>query len=282
MPRPDGRITPGQPLRNAISAQAWNRAQDAADIVLGKMIGAAGSGASAFVGPTISALCRNNSGQDLIAGTAKFVTGVELPTDEQMLAAWSTLAPWNSQELIDKYGDTAFVSQPIITLGEAGDSKTKAWGVALEPIKGGDIGRVAFCGVVAVRLIVEKESDRFATLYYNNYYLHSQPYGQAYILWRSEIWESQAEDSSRFAFAYVQLGGGHTRIAVGTVISGCGLGGTCTVQLDYGDGGDEVDVKNKIFETIDAGVRVAVGSFSDGWLVISKDFPPPPPAAPAG
>jgi hypothetical protein len=35
MARPDGRIEPGQPLGSAISARAWNRAQDAADIVLG-------------------------------------------------------------------------------------------------------------------------------------------------------------------------------------------------------------------------------------------------------
>lgn len=35
MPRTDGRIEKGQSLRSAISARAWNRAQDAADIVLG-------------------------------------------------------------------------------------------------------------------------------------------------------------------------------------------------------------------------------------------------------
>jgi hypothetical protein len=34
--RPDGRIEPGQKLASAISARAWNRAQDAADIVLGE------------------------------------------------------------------------------------------------------------------------------------------------------------------------------------------------------------------------------------------------------
>lgn len=37
--RRDGRIDPGQKLANAISARAWNRAQDAADIVLGERIG---------------------------------------------------------------------------------------------------------------------------------------------------------------------------------------------------------------------------------------------------
>jgi hypothetical protein len=37
--RPDGRIEPGQKLASAISARAWNRAQDAADIVLGERTG---------------------------------------------------------------------------------------------------------------------------------------------------------------------------------------------------------------------------------------------------
>jgi hypothetical protein len=36
MARADGRIEPGQSLKSAISARAWNRAQDAADIVLGE------------------------------------------------------------------------------------------------------------------------------------------------------------------------------------------------------------------------------------------------------
>ena len=35
MARPDGRIEKGQRIRSAISARAWNRAQDAADVVLG-------------------------------------------------------------------------------------------------------------------------------------------------------------------------------------------------------------------------------------------------------
>ncbi|NBW11332.1 MAG: hypothetical protein EBR82_25200 [Caulobacteraceae bacterium] len=49
MPRPDGRLEPGQPLRGAISARAWNRAQDAADLVLGANTGiAAGEGVRDF------------------------------------------------------------------------------------------------------------------------------------------------------------------------------------------------------------------------------------------
>jgi hypothetical protein len=39
MPRQDGRIEPGQKLSKAISARAWNRAQEAADIVMGSRQG---------------------------------------------------------------------------------------------------------------------------------------------------------------------------------------------------------------------------------------------------
>ena len=47
MAKPDGRIEKGQRLSTAISARAWNRAQDAADIVLGVRPGVtAGSAAS--------------------------------------------------------------------------------------------------------------------------------------------------------------------------------------------------------------------------------------------
>ena len=39
MSRKDGRLEPGQKLSGAISARAWNRAQDAADLVLGQQGG---------------------------------------------------------------------------------------------------------------------------------------------------------------------------------------------------------------------------------------------------
>ena len=48
MARPDGRIEKGQRLATAISARAWNRAQDAADRVLGVQTGAVADPASKF------------------------------------------------------------------------------------------------------------------------------------------------------------------------------------------------------------------------------------------
>jgi hypothetical protein len=51
--RQDGRIEPGQKLAGAISARAWNRAQDAADLVLGKQYGTEASPAASFPGSLI-------------------------------------------------------------------------------------------------------------------------------------------------------------------------------------------------------------------------------------
>jgi hypothetical protein len=72
MSRPDGRLEPGQPLRGAISARAWNRAQDAADIVLGANTGVtAGEGVrdlSRLVAPVrVYGAC--------VPGTAVHLTG---------------------------------------------------------------------------------------------------------------------------------------------------------------------------------------------------------------
>jgi hypothetical protein len=51
--RQDGRIEPGQKLSGAISARAWNRAQDAADVVLGDRLGFAAGPGAAFPGALI-------------------------------------------------------------------------------------------------------------------------------------------------------------------------------------------------------------------------------------
>lgn len=76
MPRSDGRLEPGQPIRGAISARAWNRAQDAADLVLG-----ARAGVEAGVGiPTQSRLVANvrvfGSG-GFPPGSAIYLTGAQ-------------------------------------------------------------------------------------------------------------------------------------------------------------------------------------------------------------
>lgn len=128
MSRPDGRIEPGQPLRGAISARAWNRAQDAADLVLGANPGTSGSPGSQVLKPYTWVYCR--------------------PT--VTVARWGVLAitgvaitPTSSAG-----GATAsFEEMPVLT-GAAPDATAKPWCVAVEPIESGKIGRVAVGGVV--------------------------------------------------------------------------------------------------------------------------------------
>lgn len=55
MAKPDGRIEKGQRLSTAISARAWNRAQDAADIVLGARPGVTGDAQSTARLPCVTA-----------------------------------------------------------------------------------------------------------------------------------------------------------------------------------------------------------------------------------
>jgi transcription elongation factor len=89
--RRDGRIEPGQPLKTAISAAAWNRAQDAADVVLGQRPGVTappGAGRFHALGKT---------GSTWTKGTAQNVTvwagaaGSEQATSD-VLRAWNKFA----------------------------------------------------------------------------------------------------------------------------------------------------------------------------------------------
>lgn len=131
MPRPDGRIEPGQPLRGAISARAWNRAQDAADLVLGAHAGTEGVSGSTVLKPYTWCYC----------------------TPSVTVARWGVISitgvaitPTGSSG-----GATAsFEEMPVLT-GGTPSATTTAWCVAVEPIESGKVGRVAVGGVVQVK-----------------------------------------------------------------------------------------------------------------------------------
>lgn len=131
MSRPDGRIEPGQPLRGAISARAWNRAQDAADLVLGANPGTAGVPGSQVLTPYTWAYCRPSV--TVARWGVLAITGV-------------AITPTGSSG-----GATAsFEEMPVLT-GGAPSATTTAWCVAVEPIESGKVGRVAVGGVVQLK-----------------------------------------------------------------------------------------------------------------------------------
>jgi hypothetical protein len=60
--RIDGRIEPGQKISTALSARAWNRAQDAADLVLGQQYGAQAGALSTAHLPSVRGRFNNAPG----------------------------------------------------------------------------------------------------------------------------------------------------------------------------------------------------------------------------
>ena len=164
MPRPDGRLEPGQPLRGAISARAWNRAQDAADIVLGANPGTEGSPGSPVLKPYTWAYCRPSVTVGRWGVLA--ITGV-------------AITPTSSSG-----GATAsFEEMPVLT-GGTPSATTTAWCVAVEPIESGKIGKVAVGGVVQCKVEVDKADDKFVACKASASELKTGVKGEGLILYK--------------------------------------------------------------------------------------------------
>lgn len=134
MARNDGRIEKGQSLAKAISARAWNRAQQAADIVLGVQPGATAEPKPGESSPYTWVYARNASGSAASRWSVLAITGVEItPTG----AAGGATAE--------------FERMPCLTGGAVSGGETRERCVAVEPIAAGAIGRVAIAGAVQVK-----------------------------------------------------------------------------------------------------------------------------------
>jgi len=131
MPRPDGRLDPGEPLR--VSARAWNRAQDAADIVLGLNSGVKGFPNQSSPAPFVWVLGKNTTSGTIDRFACLSIAGLEVtPVEDE-----------DDKSTID------FLRGPVLSCGSPTAGGTVV--VAIDPIKPGKIGRVAVAGVVQAR-----------------------------------------------------------------------------------------------------------------------------------
>lgn len=169
MARQDGRLEPGQPLRGAISARAWNRMMDASDIVHGDRYGVDGGQALSSARPYTWTHCK--AGITVPRWGILAITGVEIaPTATESDAATRT-----------------FQDTPVLTGGTPSDSTT-AWCVAVEPIESGKIGRVAVGGVVQCRVSVTNSTDKFVRCQSSTSQLKTDVKGEGLILWKDSTW----------------------------------------------------------------------------------------------
>ena len=166
MPRKDGRIEPGQPLKSAISASAWNRAQDAADVVLGQRPGFSANGVQGPPLPYTTVLCRNDSGSNVPRWGVLAINGVAITPSGPSGPATAT-----------------FQEQPVV-VGTTPTASTQAMCVAVEPIKASGVGRVAVHGVVQVKLDVIDSTHTFARCKASTSELITDFGGPTHILWK--------------------------------------------------------------------------------------------------
>jgi hypothetical protein len=149
MAKPDGRIEKGQRLSTAISARAWNRAQDAADIVLGVRPGF--SAESVPGGPARLAIPMKISG-------GSFEPGFAVSYNRNSAVGFRVLGD-------DKYADFECLEATVYQAAN-GSSTTYPYGTAIGiTLEGGGEGSVVpvvICGIAACRLNVITPQFQFA------------------------------------------------------------------------------------------------------------------------
>lgn len=211
----NGRVTPG-PIKGQLSAAALNRAQDAADIVLGQRGNGTAAGPSAGPPAYTGILAKNST------------TGV--------VNRWGVLSV--AGVVFTPSGATGnatqqFQDQPVLSGGlPTGGS---AFVVAVEPIGAGKIGRVAVAGVVQAKINVTDAGHGFATAKDGDLtQLTSAASGDAQILWK----ESGTGASK---WAIVRFGGAAgASIRLGKVTGTWSKGATASVTQWKGDGSEAV------------------------------------------
>jgi len=94
MAKPDGRIEKGQRLGSAISARAWNRAQDAADIVLGVRPGFSVPQTTQHVARTIVPMQKSINNWFAVPGMAVVYTGLDIGVGSASWNQFGTTDTW--------------------------------------------------------------------------------------------------------------------------------------------------------------------------------------------
>lgn len=254
----NGRIEPGESIATAISAKAWNRAQDAADIVLGVGSGVAGKPAEHYSGASNIVLVRNDSGAEVKASGILGISGVA-----------------NAPQ--DASNETPELCRNPVLIGIAptiADHSTRLV-VTLEPIASGGIGRAASGGVVAFRLESSSASHNFATVKPSSTLVAlSSGAGFIRILARTAVGESD------WVWAVGSLSSSGSGVRLCKTSSAFNKGTTATLNVwESGAAGSETQstdqtisgVVNK-YANISANKFVTVAAHGNGqWYVIAAE-----------
>lgn len=255
MARTDGRIEPGEPLAKAISARAWNRAQDAADLVLGDSLSVsapAGQGASG------AAACCRVMAKNTSGSTIPWMGGCQI-TGITPSAGASATGGANAQ----------FLRSPTVTVAiPSSASTTASAAVALQPIKPGQCGWIAVAGVIQCKATISASADTRLSLAASTTSFASGTSGQLEILWK------EGTGSGKLVLARFASGG--LGAVLGKTSSAWSKGSSASIAVYSGTPGaetatgDTVTAFNK-FAAIATGKFVALLSIGGSWYVVSAE-----------
>lgn len=136
-----GRVNPGQRIATAFSARAWNRAQDAADIVLGDRGGVTvGEGAA--------------GGRALNIMRVRNQSGFAVPIHGVLSLSGPTISPVGGQLTGSEEADSRAKQfhQYLAMAGVSPTANSSRFCVTIEPIPIDGYGRAAVAGVMAVKI----------------------------------------------------------------------------------------------------------------------------------
>lgn len=281
MSRPDGRIEPGQPLRGAISARAWNRAQDAADVLLGSdatsVTATQGFPQLPYLWVYVKMVVDVNVGDAV--GILGFCS--DSPHSGYTLEESVLLRP------IPVMFGTA-VKQGQGFRYQEGNSSV---GIAVEPIKKDSIGRVAISGVVACNVYCNKSWHYYAKPKNGESILESAPFGNIQILYWHPVSSVagflQTENINQNCTALVRIGNTTPcQLVVVNTVSNWDLNTTKNLTLDtsvfpVGKGTNQIQVpmplnftpshlvvRNVLADIKQAG-RGICAPYGDEWILIN-------------
>jgi hypothetical protein len=174
-----GRIKAGQKIGTAISARAWNRAQDAADIVLKDRGGAEPGENAGFGRPLHVVIVKNNSSQAVPRFGVLSISGVAINP--------------NTSEATEN----TFADRPVLT-GAAPNAAIYGdkFVVFLEPIANNAFGRAIIGGMFACKVRINNTNHNYAMPLLNDRtQLQSTSCGPVLLIWKDIAdWEAPYED----------------------------------------------------------------------------------------
>lgn len=154
MARPDGRIEKGQRLSSAISARAWNRAQEAADRVLGAGTGLE-VGSSQLLQRQFRFPVRISAGTNFTYA----VVGTEISVAVTGLSSAALSEPYAQSPVAP---GQAFPEWAWAWTHSSENRAQGAWGVCESAVSAGGVAECVFAGFTYARVQLRNSGHRFA------------------------------------------------------------------------------------------------------------------------